>query len=582
MTDQGCFVASIHKPMLRRTLLLFFSALAIGASAQHTRITLDASTMSLQTPNKCLSMDSTAVIELINVNPATQKVTITGKNVRVYTEPSGKVGDFIGLPATETKGAKDEVTTAVAETPTTKETENTLMEIQKLLDELKTENSKLTDDRKELTEQLKKLNTRPSTVDIEAIRNLLEDYSKGSKEVALTSENVVDLKPRLDSINTALNAQLAASKKQTDVLAKQLEATTKKLNEMSVDRYQESIEVLTAKANNVVQQDDDLNYAILQFKVMETILHNACLTTAEVQRKVAALGEINNWDAGIHGMEYYLKQSIGEFDDAYDAFMRRPEVEQRLKEDPDEKARVDRIRKAITQIHDAYVKADHPTRMSEALATYLAVKSGNAFIVRSMPVQAEADLIEFEVKIEPREGYKGPCSPFDGVFTFKQYICGGAKVDFGTGPMAIIGLVDRSYRLDTDPNDDGMRILRANTELGNVRPALAATVHISKRTNLKCKPDLMIGFGANMTEFSDITMYGGGGILLGRDPWASIHIGAILSQVDVLKPSLQADRSYGADELKENDLTVKRYGTGFFFGVSFLWPKTEKQNKPVP
>ncbi|HQV76660.1 MAG TPA: hypothetical protein PLE78_14300 [Flavobacteriales bacterium] len=568
--------------MLRNTLLLFFHALIISASAQHTRITLDASTMRMTTPKSCLSMDSTTVIELINVNPATQKVTITGKNVRVYTEPSGKVGDFIGFPASNTAEAKADVNAAVGQKPTTKETEQQQSETRTLLEEMKEQNNKLLADQKKLKEELNKIVSRPVTTDIEAIKNLLADYAKGSKEESLSAENVRDYKPTLDSINVVLKQQLEASTKQAERLSKQLEETTKQLDKMNADKYQESIEKLIAKANGVVEQDDNLNYAILQFKVMETILHDACLSTTAIQEKVRKLGEDNGWNGGLHGMEYYLKKAIDEFNEQYDSFLRRPEVSQKMEEDPNEKARVEKIRKAITQIHDAYVKADHPSRMSDVLATYLAVTSGEAFTVRSLPVQAEADLIEFEVKVEPREGHKGPCSPMDGVFTYKQYICGGAKVDFGTGPVAIIGLVDRSYRLDTDPNDDAMRILRQNTELGNVRPALAATVHISKRTNRKWKPDGLIGFGLNMTEFSDVTMYGGAGILLGRDPWASIHVGAVLSQVDALKPSLQVDRSYDADELKENDLTAKRYGTGFFFGISFLWPKTEKQTKPVP
>lgn len=568
--------------MLRRTLLLLFLALVIGASAQHTRIILDAKTMRMTTSEKCLQMDSTTVIELINVNPATQKVTITGKNVRVYTEPSGKVGDFVGFPSTNTAGAKADVNAAIEAIPTTKETERQKLETQNLLEELKEQNNKLITDQTKLKEELTKIMSRPVTTDIDAIKNLLVDYAKGAKEESLSRENVRDYKPMLDSINIVLKQQLEASKKQEEYLIKQLQERTKELQRMSADQYQKSVELLTAKAKYVVEQDDSLNYAILQFKVMETILHDACLSTTEIQERVRTLGHKNGWNGGLHGMEYDLKKAIDEFDEQYDSFLRRPEVSKRMAEDPDEKARVEKIRKAIARIHEIYVKADHPSRMSDVLATYLAVTSGEAFSVRSLPVQAEADLIEFEVKLEPREGHSGLCSPIDGVFTYKQYICGGVKIDFGTGPVAIIGLVDRSYRLDTDPNDDAMRILRQNTDLGNVRPALAATVHASPRTNKKVKPDALVGFGLNMTEFSDVTMYGGGGILLGRDPWASIHVGVVLSQVDVLKPSLQVDRTYGADELKDNDLTAKRYGTGLFFGVSFLWPKTEKQKKPVP
>lgn len=167
--------------MLRNTLLLFFTALIISASAQHTRITLDASNMRMTTPKSCLSMDSTTVIELINVNPATQKVTITGKNVRVYTEPSGKVGDFIGFPASNTADAKADVNAAVGQKPTTKETEQQQSETRTLLEEMKEQNNKLLADQKKLKEELNKIVSRPVTTDIEAIKNLLADYAKGSK-----------------------------------------------------------------------------------------------------------------------------------------------------------------------------------------------------------------------------------------------------------------------------------------------------------------------------------------------------------------------------------------------------------------
>jgi hypothetical protein len=67
--------------------------------------------------------------------------------------------------------------------------------------------------------------------------------------------------------------------------------------------------------------------------------------------------------------------------------------------------------------------------------------------------------------------------------------------------------------------------------------------------------------------------------MVGRSPWISFQAGPVLRPVDVLKGNLEQDRAYAEDSIDPADLTEKKYKLGWFFGVSFLWNKEERETK---
>ncbi len=66
--------------------------------AQHVPIVVNMQTMEMETPAEYVKLDGTASLRLTNVNPLTTSITITSKNVRIYTEPNAATKLITGFP----------------------------------------------------------------------------------------------------------------------------------------------------------------------------------------------------------------------------------------------------------------------------------------------------------------------------------------------------------------------------------------------------------------------------------------------------------------------------------------------------
>ncbi|MEZ4757662.1 MAG: hypothetical protein R2817_12610 [Flavobacteriales bacterium] len=529
-------------------------------------------TMQMETPAKCLKLDGTASLTLTNVNPLTTAITITSKNVLIYTEPNAATKLISGFPDSDAGQALQQQT---QQDPPGEGTDQTQEKIDALLSEqdgLLYEKAVLEDSVKVLTRTMDAATkSKDRTFILEQFATIYPDSSEVLNQKS-TPELISRLRSDWNNRLKEATERLTASNVRMTQINGRIKTLNDELQQLRADPFTDEYIRLQEQATEVYNAWRDLVLLGDKFKVLETTMKDPCLSVADLRERVAKCGQ-EFMQVCFNGEEIKLAAALESFQRRYEAFLLVPSVSKHLNENAEERTRVTGLKDAVNAVRTEFSKHDYKAIVASYHAFYNSMRSDGAYIIRSLPVQAVEDFIEFEVKVEARSGLSGACEPREGSFTYKVYICGGVKVDFGTGPVALLGVQDESYRLQTDPNNANNSFVVANADRQDVQPALMATIHISKRTHRLIKPDLMLGGAIDMTEFENVTLLAGAGIMLGRDPWVSIHAGPVVKPVQVLKGELDFDRSFVTADLDENALTEQRYKVGWFVGVSFLFPK---------
>jgi|LakMenE01Jun11ns_1017448.scaffolds.fasta_scaffold9884642_2 hypothetical protein len=562
---------------MKKTIAAFCVWLPAMLYAQQTRIIVDMETMKMKSPDQCLNMDSTTVLELHNVNPLTMSVTITSKNVRVFTEPPSALKSVVGWP--EDGAGKDlgKQLDKLPEGRSSKELEEKQVELAKQREQIQSRLDSTLKVNQALQAELNKLNRSNSSQITEALNKFNVPDSMAGRALNL-DERRLYLQQKLESETKAANERFALFEVEIAKLQAELKYLAEETKELKDEPYMEYWSQLVAGAKNVHAAWADLELLGARFKVLEALMKEPCLNASAMRARVGACG-VEFMDECFNGHDQKLDQALSQFFLLYEAFLLEPAVNKRLASDQVLKAQVTGLRAAVNAVRTEYDKNDYGKIIANYHVLYTAMRSESTYIIRSLPVQAEQDYVEFEVQVEAKQGITGNCTVRTGTFIFKQYICRGYKLDFGTGPVALFGSQNESYRVEADPNDPTKVLLRQNEGREDLVPALAASAHISCRTNKSWKPQLMMGAALDMTEFKDVTMFLGGGFMVGRSPWISFQAGPVLRPVDVLKGNLEQDRAYAEDSIDPADLTEKKYKLGWFFGVSFLWNKEERETK---
>jgi hypothetical protein len=562
---------------MNRISVLLLLCLPALSSAQQTRIVVDMETMKMKSPTSCLTLDSTTVLELHNVNPLTMSVTITSKNVRVYTEPPGALKGMIGWPDDGAGEQLEKELDKLPESRSGKELEEKQRSLENQRDQLLEKLDSMKKANQEQQAQINRLNRSNS----EQIKSMMEKYNvldTGELRLLGIEDRKLYLQQMLENQSKLSNQQYATFSVEISKLQSEIKDLAEETKGLKDEPYLEYWSQLRKSAEQVHAAWAELEELGARFEVLEALMKEPCLSASAMRAKVGACG-VAFMDECFNDHDQNLDLALSRFTTMYETFLLEPEVNKRLNADELKKAQVTGLKAAIAAVRSEYNKNDYSKILANYHVLYSSMRSESAYIIRSLPVQAEQDYVEFEVKVEAKQGNAGNCSIRTGTFTFKQHICRGVKLDFGTGPVALFGLNNESYRVDTDPADSANVLLFQNDDREDLLPALAATAHISWRSNRSWKPQLMVGAALDMTEFKDVTLFMGGGVMVGRQPWVSFHVGPVLRPVDVLKSNLELDRSYAEDDVDPAALTEKKYRLGWFFGVSFLWNKEDRDTK---
>lgn len=196
--------------------------------------------------------------------------------------------------------------------------------------------------------------------------------------------------------------------------------------------------------------------------------------------------------------------------------------------------------------------------------------------VVSDPIQAEGDIVVFDVSIKPRD-------PKDSIYgevrNFKITVPveGGVKIDFSTG-IFLSGLTDKKYTvvpLEKPADTMGTISKDENHSIGSF--AFGALMHVSCRSVKNVKPAISFGLGLNSTDITKANVFLGGSLIIGNQTRFVVTLGGTVANVDYLKGKYKTDGTqYLIKNLDEN-LTEKALRFSWFAGFTYNLTNKKKE-----
>ncbi len=207
---------------------------------------------------------------------------------------------------------------------------------------------------------------------------------------------------------------------------------------------------------------------------------------------------------------------------------------------------------------------------------YSELNNENNFFVVSDPVQAEKDVINFDIKITPRKNVKSSSVLETREFSTSIPIEGGVKIDFSTGLFITTGLHNRSYNTIVSTDDSTKSIITENKNNSLGQLSLGALMHISTRTISNFKPAFSWGLGLNSRDLTNANLFIGASGMFGNNERFVISTGVSLANVDYLNGKYSLNTEINTDDIGE-DITEKATRVGVF--ISFTYNITNKKKE---
>jgi len=199
-------------------------------------------------------------------------------------------------------------------------------------------------------------------------------------------------------------------------------------------------------------------------------------------------------------------------------------------------------------------------------------KESNFFVV-SDPVQAEKDVVNFEINITPRNNAGSSSNLDNRKFTASVPVVGGFKFDFSTGLFLTSGLYDRQYNT-TVSSDSSIITRNKNHNIANI--SLGALLHISKRSKCDYKLGGSIGVGLSSNDLSKLNVFIGPCCIIGKKEQLIVSLGMAFAQVDYLKGKYSVGTKYKTSELDQT-LTEKVTRIGGFISFTYNFTSQKKE-----
>ncbi|WP_422104650.1 hypothetical protein [Winogradskyella sp.] len=226
--------------------------------------------------------------------------------------------------------------------------------------------------------------------------------------------------------------------------------------------------------------------------------------------------------------------------------------------------------------NEAYAALDKSKALiafSQVDYLYGELKNKNNFIAKAPPIQANGDLVNFEVTITPTRthelgSYKNPIT-----YSFDVPVKGGLKVDFSVGPTFAFGdgALDEKYFFESTDTEN-MGILKERDNNNILNPGVAAMMHYYRRSGKNMSWGGLFGVGAGFQSIDDVNLsfYGGISFVLGKEQKIMLNTGVVFMNVDRLKKGqFEVDNTYDTTEVSLSDVTEKVFKGSFFISISY-------------
>ncbi|MHB9140334.1 MAG: hypothetical protein ACYC25_00475 [Paludibacter sp.] len=434
-----------------------------------------------------------------------------------------------------------------------------------------------------------------SSVEKEA-NKVISDQSEKDKEKIRTKSNTESFlelsELQLDVFNKTLISQKNLPDSIKDEgLIKELQAniskltkdiedqkkTIESLNAIIEDGYLKVIQELYSKALSVhnsfelLEESKVLKNRLVGISLTDGLSYNEAL---EKTNELYVKFPFSNYPENlINSFDKTYKQ----FKSTYELYLVNLIVKKKFNDDESKvKSSVVALYNEIESLKSLSIKENYAEIFQNINTLYAELRNNNNFSVVSDPVQAEKDVINFEIKITPRKNISTSGNLESRQFTTSVPINGGVKIDFSTGLFITTGLHDRKYSINQTSNDTLKSIISEDTNNNLAQVSLGALMHISPRWSNNFKPGFTFGFGLSTTDISNADIFIGASGIFGTQERFIVSTGLSLAKVDYLKGNYKINTEYTTTFL-DNSITEKALRAGWFISFTYNLTNLKKE-----
>lgn len=222
----------------------------------------------------------------------------------------------------------------------------------------------------------------------------------------------------------------------------------------------------------------------------------------------------------------------------------------------------------IEEIKKRVDKTEYEKLFNEINELHSALRNINNYFIVSDPIQAKKDIINYEVKIEPKKGLETLTALEDRNFSIEVPIRGGVKIDFSSGLCFTSNLYDRKYSSSVSQEDTTLSNIKEHKDNNIGKFSLGAFLHVSLRSTYSIKPGFTFGLGLNSEDLSNMQVYIGGSIIIGQNERFIVSSGISFAYVDYLKGQYSLKAPTKTIDI-EDTLTEKSILAGWFVSFSY-------------
>ena len=382
--------------------------------------------------------------------------------------------------------------------------------------------------------------------------------------------------PNTDQNQAKINELERLILKLEEDIKKQKE-TIKNLNNIIEDGYLKVVRELYTNYLNVNKSFDLVEESkTLKNRLVALSLTDG-LTIKDVNEKINGLHNTFPFSNYPEKLTDSFKNYYKQFKTAYELYLIDEKVKNKFSDDENKiRISVSNLLQEVESIKSTFDKTNYDEIFQNIYLLFIQLRNENNFFVVSNPVQAEKDVIKFDIKITPRKDITNVANLENRQFSTTVPIKGGVKIDFSTGLFITTGLHDKRYSLNQSPTDSLSSTISENKNNNVAQISLGALMHISKRTTNCFKPGFTFGFGLNSTDISNASVFLGISGIFGSKERFIASLGLSLSQVDYLKGEYELNKGYLTTKIS-SELTEKTTRGGLFLSLTYNLTNKEKE-----
>lgn len=195
----------------------------------------------------------------------------------------------------------------------------------------------------------------------------------------------------------------------------------------------------------------------------------------------------------------------------------------------------------------------------------------NSYEYVSEPIQAYGDYLSFEIDVKEKRKLDNEYIIFNSnkKFSYKEFVRGGMRLDFGVGVSLDFGHKDEEYSINED--NVGNKFLLQSTK-SDYYPKLVGLLHASKRSSTNTAFGFSLGTALDVANFDISSIYIGPSLLWGRSDKIIFTAGPSFKKIKQLNP--QFEKYISQEALQPNfnlddSKYVNNYKIGFFLSITY-------------